>query len=42
VLTGEEEDHNVDHYEKRKELIALKAKAPPQFEINQQLVAMKN
>jgi hypothetical protein len=34
VLTGEEEDHDVDHYEKGKELITFKAKAPPQFETN--------
>jgi hypothetical protein len=42
VLTGEEEDHDVDHYEKGKKLIAFKAKAPPQVETNQQLVAMKD
>ncbi len=42
VLIGQEEDHDVDHYEKGEELIAFKAKTPPQVETNQQLVTMKN
>ncbi len=42
VLTREEEDHDVDHYEKGEKFIAFKIKAPPQVETNRQLIAMKN
>ncbi len=42
MLNGELKNHDVDHYEKREELIAFKAKAPPQVETNQRLVVMKN
>jgi hypothetical protein len=42
MLIGEEEDHDVDHYEKGEEFIAFKAKTPPQVETIQQLVVRKN
>jgi len=35
VLTGEEEDHDVDHYERKEKLITFKAKTPPQVEFGQ-------
>jgi antirestriction protein len=42
VLTEEEEDHDVDHYERREELIAFKVETPPQVETCQRLVVRKN
>lgn len=42
MLIAEEEDHDVDHYERREELIAFKAETPPQVESGQQLVVRKN
>jgi hypothetical protein len=42
ILTREEKDHDVDHYEKGEELIAFKAETPSQVEIGQQLVVRKN
>ncbi len=42
MLIGEEEDHDVGHYEKGEELIAFKIETPPQVETSQQLVVRKN
>jgi hypothetical protein len=42
MLIGEEEDHDVGHYEKGEELIAFKIETPLQVKTSQQLVVRKN
>jgi hypothetical protein len=42
MLIGEEEDHDVDHYETGEKFIAFKAETPPQVETGQLLVVRKN
>jgi hypothetical protein len=42
MLTREEEDHDVDHYETREKFIAFKAETPSQVETGQLLVVRKN